>query len=253
MTAKTTGDEELGRAAATVRELVRCGRRAVLATLDESTGFPYASLVAMATAANGAPLLLLSGLARHTRNLLASSRVSLLIDQGGTGDPLASPRVTLWGCIARTDDAQARQRYLARQPAAAGYAGFADFAIYRLEPEGAHLVAGFGQIHTLPREMVMTRTEDAADLLAAEPGATEHMNADHVDALRLYAENLLGADPGGDWRIDGLAPDGCELTSGERVLYLPFPERVTTPGELRRMLVQLAERARALGGGPQGA
>jgi putative heme iron utilization protein len=246
---KMTGDEDLARAAATARQLVRCGRRAALATLDGETGVPYASLVAMASDADGAPLLLLSGLARHTRNLLESGRVSLLVDQGGTGDPLASPRVTLWGDIARTDAPLARQRYLSRQPAAAGYAGFADFAIYRLEPEGAHLVAGFGQIHTLPRDMVMTRTDDAADLLAAETGATEHMNADHRDALSLYAEELLGAAPGGDWRSAGLDPAGCELISGEGVLYLPFPERVAGPGELRRMLVRLAEEARGVSAG----
>jgi putative heme iron utilization protein len=69
------------------------------------------------------------------------------------------------------------------------------------------------------------------------------MNADHTDAILLYATRLLGADDG-RWRISGLDPDGADLTAGDRTARLAFPERVTSPGALRQVLVALAKEAR---------
>ena len=224
------------------RALIRTARHGALATADHETGAPYASLVAVATAADGAPLLLLSSLARHTMNIGADARVALLVD-GAAEDPLAGARVTVSGIIAPTDDPEDRRRFLARHPSAAGYAAFADFRMFRVEPESAHLVAGFGRIRGLTRSDVMTDVSDAGELLRAEEGAVGHMNADHADAVELYATELLGAPPG-NWRVDGIDPDGMEISAGNRVLYLPFPQRVRTPGALRQVLVALAEQAR---------
>lgn len=72
------------------------------------------------------------------------------------------------------------------------------------------------------------------------------MNADHQEALGLYATRLLGASVG-DWRCSGIDPDGIDLQAGNKTLRLDFPERITGPGELRKILVRLAEQARALG------
>ena len=83
-------------------------------------------------------------------------------------------------------------------------------------------------------------------LLEAEQGAIDHMNADHREATNLYATRLLGAGPA-DWRCTGCDPDGIDLQAGRETLRLDFPERVTGPGELRKMLVRLAEEARAKG------
>ena len=80
-------------------------------------------------------------------------------------------------------------------------------------------------------------------LAAAEAGAIAHMNADHAEALRLYATKLLGL-PDGDWRMTGCDPDGIDLRAGARRARLAFPERVTTPGALRSTLAALADEAR---------
>src|SRR5262249_42719987 len=165
------------------------------------------SLVNVATAADGAPLLLISRLAVHTKNILADPRASLMIDERKAGDPLQGARVMLMGTAAATEDPQARRRYLDRQPEAAMFAGF---AFYRVTLKAAHLVAGFGRIVDLKPQDVLTETEDAAELLAAEPEILAHMNGDHADALRLYATKLLGA-PDGDWRCVGCDPEGLEL------------------------------------------
>ena len=105
------------------------------------------------------------------------------------------------------------------------FAGFADFAFYRIALKGAHLVAGFGRIVDLKPQDILTETGDAAELVAAEPDIIAHMNDDHADACRLYATKLLGA-PDGDWRCVGCDPEGLELQLGRTALRLPFPQRV---------------------------
>src|SRR4051795_11518998 len=96
------------------KKLLREGRSGALATLMPGAGDPYCSLVNIATAADGAPLLLISTLAVHTKNVMADPRVSLMIDERKEGDPLQGARVMLLGTAAKTDDPDIRRRYLAR-------------------------------------------------------------------------------------------------------------------------------------------
>jgi putative heme iron utilization protein len=226
------------------KRLLREARSGALATLMPGSGDPYCSLVNVATAADGAPLLLISRLAVHTRNILADPRVSLMLDERKAGDPLEGARVMLMGTAAATADPQARARYLARQPEAEMFAGFGDFGFYRIDLKAAHLVAGFGRIVDLAPRDVLTEVGDAAELTAAEPGILAHMNADHADTCRLYATRLLGA-PDGEWRCVGSDPEGLELQQGRTALRLSFPQRVRTPGALRAVLKQMADAARA--------
>src|SRR5215470_17195323 len=229
--------------AVAAKKLLREGRSAALATLMPGSGDPYCSLVNVATAADGAPLLLISRLAVHTKNILADPRVSLMIDERKEGDPLQGGRVMLMGTSAATDDPDVRRRYLERQPEAEMFAGFADFAFYRIALKGAHLVAGFGRIVDLKPEDVLTPVEDASELTAAEPDILAHMNTDHAEACRLYATKLLGA-PDGAWRCVGCDPEGLELQLERTALRLPFPQRVRARGVLRDLLKQMAEEAR---------
>ena len=226
------------------KKLLREGLSGALATLMPGSGDPYCSLVNIVTAADGAPLLLISKLAIHTQNILADPRVSLMIDERKEGDPLQGARVMLMGTVATTDDPDVRRRYLTRQPEAEMFAGFADFAFYKMNLKGVHLVAGFGRIVDLKPQEVLTATDDAAELVAAEPDILAHMNADHADTCRLYARKLLGA-PDGDWRCVGCDPEGLELQLERTALRLPFPQRVRAPGVLRQVLKQMADEARA--------
>src|ERR1700712_1442010 len=79
------------------RSLLRRCRQGALATLMAGSGDPYCSLVNVASHADGSPVLLISGLALHTRNILADSRVSLMLDERATGDPLEGARIMLAG------------------------------------------------------------------------------------------------------------------------------------------------------------
>jgi putative heme iron utilization protein len=228
----------------TAKKLLREGRSGALATLMTGSGDPYCSLVNVATAADGALLLLLSLLALHTKNILADARVSLMLDERKEGDPLEGARVMLMGVAAATGDAEVKRRYLARHPEAEQFAGFGDFAFYRVTLSRAHLVAGFGRIVDLTAKDLLTDIAGAEALIDIEAEAIAHMNADHPDALRLYATKLLGA-PDGDWRCVGCDPEGIELQLGRAALRLDFPQRITGLGPLRQTLKQLAEQARA--------
>jgi putative heme iron utilization protein len=239
--------EDMSRA---VRDLVRGLDRAALATALPATAgtddvaWPYASLVLAAVDHDLSPVLLLSDLAEHTRAIAADGRVSLLFDgTGGLDQPLTGARVTLLGRAVRTTDERLGQRFLARHPDAAMYAGFKDFNFYRVTLERAHLVAGFGKIRWL----------DAAELLAgplpeglaeSEAGIVSHMNDDHADALQLYAGKLLGLS-GDDWRMTGIDAEGIDLRRGGQVARLPFDAPLAAAAEARKVLVSLVGRARA--------
>src|SRR5262245_10027021 len=119
-----------------VRDLVRGRDRAALATaLPTPAGpWPYASLVLAAVDPDLSPILLLSDLAEHAKAIAADDRVSLLYDgTEGLEQPLTGPRATLVGRAHRTTDERLGQRFLARHPDAAVYAGFKDFHFYRLD------------------------------------------------------------------------------------------------------------------------
>lgn len=226
------------------KRLLREGRSGALATLMPGSGDPYCSLVNVATAADGAPILLISQLAIHTKNILDDARVSLMLDERKAGDPLEGARVMLMGKAAITDDPAMRRRYLARHPEAEMFAGFKDFAFYKIDLTRIHLVAGFGRIVDLNPADVLTDLAHAAALVEAEPDILAHMNQDHAETCRLYATKLLGAADG-DWHCAGCDPEGMELQLQQTALWLPFPQRVETPGGVRAMLKQLADQARA--------
>lgn len=227
------------------RSLLRRSRQAALATLRAGSGDPYCSLVNVASHADGSPILLVSRLAIHTRNLLGDGRVSLMLHEQAVGDPLEGARIMLAGRAepAAADASILRRRYLNAHPSAEAFVDFKDFSFFRIRPATAHLVAGFGRIVDLEPGQFLTDISDAGALLEAEQGAIDHMNADHRDAIALYATRLLGADPA-DWRCTGCDPDGIDMQADTVTLRLDFPRRIVTPAALREVLKQLADQAR---------
>ncbi len=223
------------------RSLLRRARTATLGTLNREDGSPYASLVNIATDVRGWPLILVSTLAWHTRNLLTDPRASIMVAElPASGDALTGPRVTIMGRFSQVQDGALKRRYLARHPAAALYSGFGDFAFWRMEPEMAHAVAGFGRIETIGADEMFPSADEMTNL---EDSAIGHMNSDHEDAIQLYAEKLLGGTPG-DWRIAGLDPDGADLKRGEETLRLQFSSPVYTAEALRGQLAALGRDVR---------
>ena len=146
------GDEETNAA----RRLVREAKTATLGTIAlRPVGYPFATLVAVAADARARPLLLLSKLAEHTKNLEVDARASILFADHMASDPLATPRVTIVGYAERVADDEVeavRELYLAKHPEAKQWAGFADFGFFHLEPEQIRFVAGFGRMGWIAKD-----------------------------------------------------------------------------------------------------
>ncbi|PHQ72313.1 MAG: hypothetical protein COB93_00730 [Sneathiella sp.] len=227
-----------------VRSLLRRATTAALGTIMPETTAPYCSLVIVATDPISRPLLLLSDLAVHSRNIAATSDVSLLISSTAENtDPLTEPRVTMQGRIVRNKDKTAAQRYLRRYPSAREFAGFSDFHFYQFEPTRAHLVAGFGQINWL----------EAADFLLpphffgsdeVELDIIDHMNRDHRSAVQEIAAMSPNGQPREGWDVIAIDPEGMDLRAGWQYKRILFRAAVSTPDEVRAQLVQLLRGAR---------
>ena len=235
---------------AVAKELLRATRAGALATIDRNTGHPFSSLVNIATDADGSPVILVSRLSTHTANIEVDPRASVLLASTGKGDPLAHPRLTVLGTFANIErntpeGARVQRRFLSRHPKSNLYAGFGDFTFWRLHVASAHLNGGFARAADLKASDVVTNLADAAEIVEIEEGAVEHMNADHPDAVRLYATKLLG-EADGAWQVTGVDPEGLDLALGDRTARMPFAERVTNGLALRKTLAEWAARARAL-------
>ena len=232
--------------AAAARRLLRGATTAALATAASAAGgWPYASLALLAVDHDASPILLISDLAEHSRNLAADNRLSVLVaGDAGLDDPLDRPRASLKGRAERSDDPRHRARFLARHPTAAVYADFRDFHVWRVAVESAHLVAGFGRIHTIAADEVLYDAPQA--LAAAEADILAHMNDDHADAVALYAHTLLGGRGKGA-RLIGIDPEGCDIRVGARVIRLDFDRTIADAEEARTILIELAVAARGDG------
>ena len=216
------------------------------------TGHPYASLVTVAWDIDASPIFLFSALSDHTRNLARDSRAALLIEEASRrANPQTGPRVTLIGRIAHVaggaDESRARRRFLARHPEAARYAGFGDFRFFRMMVASAHYVGGFARAMWIEQPRFAHPPEAVAAIAACEEGVLAHMNADHADAVDLYARRLL-ARRGKGWTLAGLDPDGVDLKRGAQSARLDFAEPAANAGEVRAALVAFAEQARRRGG-----
>jgi len=233
---------ELGRE---IRNLMRASRTATLSTgLAIADAWPYGSMVTVAVDFDAAPLLLFSGLSDHTRNLEADNRASLLfVAPSRHRNPQRGPRVTILGKMRKTRKPEHAQRFLAMHPEAALYAGFGDFDFYRMSVERAHWVGGFAQAQWLRGRDVSSEALAGKSVAESALEIIEHMNADHADAVDLYARSLLKRR-GSGWRMTGIDPDGADLERNGRFARLCFPESIIDAGQARDVLVALAAAAR---------
>jgi len=225
------------------RRLVRKNRTATLATLDgETGGAPYGSLVLTACTLDAVPLVLLSDLARHTRNFKADARVSMLFASPGV-EAINMSRATFIGNMEPCDDPRLCERFLRRHHAARNHMAFADFHLYRLAPESVHFIGGFGRIETLDAADVLLDGPRFEALAEAEADIVEHMNEDHGAAIRAYAHSHADR-PGLDWRMTGIDPEGCDLARNDAEARIDFADLVSDAQSARAELVRLAKVAR---------
>jgi heme iron utilization protein len=233
------------------RTLLAGSRTGALATVAVEGGFPFGSLVAYAVDDAGQPLLCLSDLAEHSRNLAADPRASLMASETGPGDPLALARVTVLGSVVELrDDAReaALHTYRERHPDAF-YAVFDDFRLYRLEVSSVRYVGGFGRMSWVSADD--HATAEADPLRPHVAGIVGHMNDDHADALVAYCR-VFGGQPATE-RAEMVGVDRYGFTmlaagagtDERKAVRIPWGRRVDTIGEVRAATIALLREARA--------
>lgn len=229
------------------REFLRGSPFGVLATISLALpGYPFGSVAPYALDHDGEPLILISDLAQHTQNIKRDPRVSLLVLDAAVDDPHPEARLTWVGDAAPVgEDAAAQRRYLNRHPHAADYFDTHDFALYRIACRRVRYIGGFGRITWIePLEI-----RQANPLREAEEDILAHMNADHGEAMRVYCQAFKELVAPQEARMTGIDAEGCEVLADGRLVRFAFADPVNTPEEARRVLVDMARRARAAAAG----
>jgi putative heme iron utilization protein len=231
--------------AAKARDLLRRTDAGVLSTHSTALpGFPFGSLAPFAMTHEGRPLIYVSRIAEHTRNLKANPRTCLTVIEPTDGNRQALGRTSLVGeaheLPAAERDAAAR-RYFSFFPEQKAYEDFHDFDFWRIEPQRVRWIGGFGEIHWIDRDAWLL---PATEWAAGESAIVDHMNLDHVDAMEAMCRRFLAAEPEGV-ELVAVAPEGFHLRNAGAIHWLPFAHTCMTSNDVRVEMVRLTREARA--------
>jgi len=226
--------------ASQARDLFRAERSGTLSSHSAKLpGYPYGSALPHVTDHHGRPVVLISHLAEHTRNVEADARVSFLVSASGP-DLQASPRAALLGDARPLDVEPALQaRYLRFFPEHAQYLEIGGFRFWTFEPVQVRLIQGFGSLHWIAGQAFLANPDE---MPAIEASVLEHMNQDHRSALIAYCRHVhhMQAEQA---EMIGIDCDGFDVRADDRVVRFRFEQPVTTAARARAALVALAREA----------
>lgn len=229
------------------RQFLRSTRHGVLSThSNKFAGYPFGSVTPFMLDHNCQPVILISSIAEHTKNIISNPKVSLLVFAEGT-DLQANARLTLIGEAAEieNDDADLRSRYLRYFPQAAGYFDTHDFAFYRIHIHQARYIAGFGKMGWASGAEI---TSENNAIAALENGMIEHMNADHADSVIAYCKYFydVNADSA---QLIGIDSDGFDVlatvNAQTQTLRFNFEQPISDAQTARAAFVALSKVSRA--------
>lgn len=223
---------------AAARGFVRSHHNGVLSTLSlRLEGFPFGSVAPFMLDHSGCPVILISTLAEHTRNIVADPRVSLIV-QPYSPDMQVVGRVTVLGQAQRLDDKSALgPRYLRFHPQAESHLAMHDFSFYRIEPVRIRFIGGFGRIHWVEPAQYLLPTSALSE---QEDSILTHMNLDHAENLHAYCRHVHGIEPTQATMI-GIDPDGFDVRADEQILRFDFDQPIQDAQQARQALVALAQ------------
>ena len=230
----------------------RIGTATLCTISSDGEGYPYGSFVTYALD-DGNPVFLISGLAEHTKNLIEESKASLLIAEGGDGNPLALGRVTLIGdceIVPDSDKARVKELFIGRHESAKFYADFGDFHLFRLTVKSVRYIGGFGRMSWVEGEDWKTSEPDP--LIPFSEGIIQHMNEDHEDAMVVICKQMSKAKDTTEVTMTGIDRYGFEMSAmtndGPRPIRIAFKTEVSDSEEARKEIVKLVKIARKMEG-----
>lgn len=221
------------------RKMLRAHRYGALSTLSKKfDGFPFGSITPYLVDHDGSLIILISGLAEHTKNILHDPRVSLITHDQRDAQIQTQGRITLLGNAELiTDKDTIGARYLRYFPEAESYFAMHDFAFYRIKPIAIRYIGGFGKIHWVNIEQY---TVPPYALVEQESNVVEHMNSDHSDTMRGYCQRLHQSEAL-DVTMLGIDCDGFDMRADGEILRVDFDEMVLDAQQARSALVGLAK------------
>jgi heme iron utilization protein len=224
------------------RRFTRANRQGVLCTISKKLGgYPFGSVCPFVPDHAGRPVILISTLAEHTKNIDADPRVSLIV-QPYAEDQHNAGRVTIVGdAVGLPEKDSLGPRYLRYLPQAETYFAMHDFFFYRIEPLRIRYIGGFGKIHWIEAENYLAKDDPLA---SQEEGVLAHMNADHAHNLRDYCRHVHKVEPD-EVEMIGIDGDGFDVRADDRVLRFDFSAPILDVQDARRELVALAQQAQA--------
>jgi heme oxygenase (biliverdin-IX-beta and delta-forming) len=215
---------------------------------NEMAGFPFGSVAPFALTIEGRPLLYVSRLAEHTKNLTANPRCCLTVLESTAGDPQAVGRASLLGEAHALPDAErkaASERYFAFFPESRAYEQMGDFGFWRIEPVRVRWIGGFGEICWIERDDWLV---PAPEWSTGEADIVGHMNEDHADAMKAMVRARFG-EAAGQVAMIACDVEGFHLRAGGAVRWIPFAKPCPASTDVRAEMVRLTREARAASGG----
>lgn len=231
------------------RQFLRSTRTGILSTHSaKHAGYPFGSVAPFVLDHAGNPIILISNIAEHTKNITANPKISLLVFAGAE-DLQANARLTLLGEAVQIDksaDKGLRARYLRYLPQAATYFDMHDFAFYRIQPTYVRYIGGFGKMSWMEADNIAAPANALAEI---ESSMLDHMNADHADSLLAYCEHFHHIEPA-HAEMTGIDCDGFDVriqndSETLQILRFDFEAPVTNAQEARQALVALSKACRA--------
>ncbi len=257
------------------RQLMRSATRGYLATelivknrqnsilfSDNNKKIPYATFVMVAFDYDCSPLILLSNLSEHTKNINKNNIVSIMFCEEqqfldyfpkfkkevkpnkflSYEDPMSRPRVTVIGEIQKGDANYQKKRFISRHPESKLYASFSDMNIYKLNIKSAHLTGGFANVKWFDNEELKTKTVD--NFSDNEFEILDHMNQHHQESIDLYTKRILKIS--GKWKIIGIDPEGFDLRASKSVVRYIFENPIRKLQDIKMNFIKLHKKAKSL-------
>ncbi len=233
------------------RKFLRSTRSGILSTHSaRAEGYPFGSVAPFVLDHDCQPIILISNIAEHTKNITANPKVSLLVFAGAE-DLQANARLTLLGeavKIFKDADADLRTRYLRYLPQAASYFDMHDFSFYRIHIHQARYIGGFGKMSWLNDTDLFSSITTAESMLAQQETAIiEHMNADHADNLLSYCKHFHHVEATHATML-GIDCDGFDVNARagdiSTILRFDFEQQIYDAQSARAALVAMAKAAK---------
>ena len=232
------------------KQFLRSTRSGVLSSFSAKfAGYPFGSVMPFVLGHDCQPIVLISTIAEHTKNIIANPKVSLLVFAGAE-DLHANGRLTLIGEAEQLDknDADLMARYCRYFPESTGYLAMHDFQFYRIHITQARYIAGFGKMSWMAGDEIVNINQPSNEIAALETSMIEHMNADHRDSILLYCKHFHGITPSRVSLI-GVDCDGFDveavIAEDTKILRFTFEEPIFDAISVRAAFVALSKAARA--------